>query len=157
MANPKEWGPILWKIIHTCCEHLGNNTITLLQNDELNTYKKFINQIRFVLPCKICKIHYTKHLQQHKKDITYEELKIYAKQFFYDIHDSVNKEKNINSITFSSLENIYGNITKDEFNKLLNEFEKLFEKYKLYHFISSESIRDFLKAVHNLRSRCCWI
>jgi hypothetical protein len=157
MANPKEWGPVVWKIIHTCCEHLGNNTITLLKNDEINAYKKFINQIRYVLPCKICKIHYSKHLHNHTKEIQYDQLKQCAKEFFYNIHDSINKEKNIISIPFSSLENSYGLITKEEFNKLISEFEKLFQTYKLYHFISSDAVRDFLKAIHNLRSSCCWI
>jgi hypothetical protein len=157
MANPKEWGPLLWRIIHTCCEHLGNNTINILKNDELYAYKKFINQIRFILPCKICKIHYSKELLLHKKDLEYDELKSYSKEFFYNIHHSINKEKNIESIDFSSLEIIYGKITKEEFNKLLSEFEILFQKYKLFHYISSDSLRDFLKSIQNLRSSCCWI
>lgn len=157
MANPKEWGPLVWKIVHTCCEHLGSNTINLLKNDELHAYKKFTNQLKFILPCKICKIHYSKHLQTHKKDIEYSELKEYAKEFFYNIHDSINKEKNISSIPFSSLEITYGKITKEEFNTLLSEFDTLFKKYKLLHFVSSESVRDFLKAIHVLRRTCCWI
>jgi hypothetical protein len=157
MANPKEWGPIVWKIIHTCCEHLGTNTNILLQTDEINAYKKFVNQIRFILPCKVCKNHYSKNLIHHKKDLQYNELKEYAKEFFYNIHDSINKEKNIISIPFSSLESTYGTITKEEFNKTLLNFDTLFKKYKLYHFISPESVHDFLKAVNSLRASCNWI
>ena len=157
MANPKEWGPIVWNIIHICCEHLGTNTNNILQEDEINAYKKFINQIQFILPCKICKIHYKKYLVNHKKDIQYHELKQYAKEFFYNIHDSINKEKNSISIPFSSLELNYGTITKGEFNKILLNFNILFQKYNLYHFISSESVRDFLKVVNTLCNRCIWI
>jgi hypothetical protein len=157
MANSKEWGPYIWKILHTCCEHLGNNTSPILQLDEIHAYKKFINQIKFILPCKICKIHYSKHLLYHKKDIQYTELKVYAKEFFYNIHDSINKEKNISSIPFLSLETIYGSVTKQELNNTIAEFDILFQKYKLFHFISSEAIRDFLKSVYTLRSACCWI
>jgi hypothetical protein len=91
MANPKEWGPLVWKIIHTCIEHLGTNTNILLQNDELYAYNKFVNQIRYILPCKICKLHYTNYLFNHKKNVTYIELKDYAKEFFYNLHDTINK------------------------------------------------------------------
>lgn len=157
MANPKEWGPIIWKIIHTTVEHLGNHTNILLQNDEIHAYKKFIQQVLHILPCKICKIHYKKHLLNHKKDLQYSELKNYAKEFFYTIHDSVNREKNSVSIVFSDLESVYGSITKEQFRNILQEFEACFQKYKLYHYISSESIHDFITSLIKLRRSCSWI
>lgn len=150
MANPKEWGPVLWKIIHYSMEHLGNQTNKLLQNDEIHAYKKFVIQIKYILPCKICKIHYSKHLLHHKKEIVYSELKSYAKRFFYTIHDEVNKEKDVISIEYDMLETLYGTMTKSEFHSCLKEFESLFQKYKLYHYVEIEAVRDFLKALQLL-------
>ena len=44
MANPSEWGPLLWKILHICTENLGRNTYKLLQADEINAFQNFINK-----------------------------------------------------------------------------------------------------------------
>jgi len=69
MADPNEWGPLFWKILHSIPENLGNNTNKILQNDEILYFKNFIRQIKTVLPCKICEKHYTEYYNKKKKDI----------------------------------------------------------------------------------------
>lgn len=150
MANPKEWGPLLWKIIHHCCEHLGKNTKPLLQADEMNAYKTFVLRIGTVLPCIVCRKHFSLYYVKHKKDVSYGELKMYAKQYFYDLHEEVNKEKGIASFGFENLSK-YSAITKQELNELVKEFEKLFQKYILYHFIHPNAVKDFLSSLRFLR------
>ena len=153
MANPKEWGPLVWKILHICCENLGKNTKSILQVDEINAFKIFLNKTGSVLPCVLCRKHYNKYYLLHnKKDILYKDLKVYAKQYFYDLHEEVNKDNNIVSyIIYDSLETIYAQTTKQELNIIIKEFEQLFQKYILYHFIHVNAVKDFLVSVKQLR------
>ena len=60
------------------------------------------------------------------------------------------KPKNI--IKFEDLESIYGSIHREEFNILIKEFEKLFQKYILYHFIHPNAVKDFLISLRTLRT-----
>ena len=152
MANPSEWGPLLWKIIHTCCENLGRNTHNLLQIDEINAFQNFINKTGTVLPCIVCRKHFNSYYLKHKKKITYDELKIYGRAYFYGLHEEVNKEKKIKGIEFLELEKIYGKIEREELSILIKEFEKLFQKYILYHFIHPNALKDFLASLRTLRS-----
>jgi hypothetical protein len=58
MADPKEWGPLLWKILHTISENLGNNINKVLQKDEILYFQNLLKQIKNIIPCKLCVKHY---------------------------------------------------------------------------------------------------
>ena len=150
MANPKEWGPLLWKILHTCCEGLGKNTKPLLQADEMNAFKQLLLKTGSVLPCVICRKHFHSYYLKNKKDINYIELKDYAKHYYYGLHEQVNIEKGIPPFGYENLV-IYTIITRQELNELIKEFEKLFQKYVMYHFIHPNAIKDFLMSLRMLR------
>ena len=62
MADPKEWGPTLWKILHIVSEQLGKNTNLVIQNDEMTYFKAFQRKVYFILPCKICRDNLKKNL-----------------------------------------------------------------------------------------------
>jgi len=151
MAGPEVWGPLMWKIIHTACEHLGKNLIVILQNDELNALNKFMIQVGHVIPCNMCRNHYKDYYKTHKKVIQYSEIKNYTKQYYYNLHDEINKERNIVSIPYDSLEETYKKITKEEFNILIKKFEILFQKYIVLHIVHPDAVRDFLLSLRNLR------
>ena len=151
MANPKEWGPIVWKIIHTCCEHLGRNTKPLLQTDEINAFKTFMSKTGSVLPCVICRKHYMAYYLKHKRAITYIELREYAQTYYYGLHEEVNKEKGVTPFEKKNL-SIYATISGNELNELIKEFEKLFQKYVMYHFIHPNAVKDFLTSLRFLRA-----
>lgn len=147
MANPKEWGPLLWKILHISCEGLGRNTKSLLQADELNAFKNFLVKTGSVLPCVICRKHYSAYYMKNKRDIAYSELKEYAKHYFYELHEQVNKEKGIPPFAYENL----GIYVGADLNEVIKEFEKLFQKYVMYHFIHPNAVKDFLLTLRMLR------
>ena len=155
MANPSEWGPILWKIIHITCEHIGKNNNVLLQNDEIHAVNQFIKMVGSILPCKICRMHYNNYYKRVKKDVEYNSLKEYTKQYYYNLHDEINKEKGLSSaasISYDMLENTYKPITKEEYNTLIKEAEVLFKKYILFHFIHVNAVRDFFVSLKRIRT-----
>ena len=151
MAGATEWGPLLWKIIHTTCEHLGKNITVLLQNDELHALNKFMIQIGSVIPCNTCSNHYKTYFKTHKRPIKYSEIKNYTKKYYYNLHDEINRERNIISIPYDSLEDTYGKITKEELNGYIKTFETLFKKYIMLHFVHPDAVKDFLLSLRKLR------
>jgi hypothetical protein len=151
MANPNEWGPILWKIVHICSVNLGKERNSLLQKDQINYYNNFTKQIGFILPCKVCRKHFYDYALKHKKTVEYDELKEYSIQYFLNLHNEVNKEKDKPIFTRDDYQ-IYTTYRTSDLNSSIKEFESLFKNYILYKYISSEALRDFLSSLQKLRS-----
>ena len=151
MANPNEWGPILWKIVHICSVNLGKERNSLLQKDQINYYNNFTKQIGFILPCKVCRKHFYDYALKHKKSVEYDELKEYSIQYFLNLHNEVNKEKDKPIFTRDDYQ-IYTTYRTSDLNSSIKEFESLFKNYILYKYISSEVLRDFLLSLQKLRS-----
>jgi len=151
MANPNEWGPVLWKIVHICSVNLGKERNSLLQKDQINYYNNFTKQIGFILPCKVCRKHYYDYALKHKKSVEYDELKEYSIQYFLNLHNEVNKEKDKPIFTRDDYQ-IYTTYRTSDLNSSIKEFEQLFKNYILYKYISSEALRDFLSSLQKLRS-----
>jgi hypothetical protein len=151
MANPSEWGPLLWKIIHSINQKLGNQTNNLLQKDEMNYYNNFTKQIGFVLPCKVCKKHYYDYAIKNKKNIEYYDFKDYAINYYFSLQNEINQEKNKILFTKNEL-SIYSIIKTNELNSLIIEFNKLFQNYILHHYISANAVKDFNLALLKLRN-----
>lgn len=151
MANPNEWGPILWKIVHICSVNLGKERNSLLQKDQINYYNNFTKQIGFILPCRVCRKHFYDYALKHKKSVEYDELKEYSIQYFLNLHNEVNKEKDKPIFTRDDYQ-IYTTYRTSDLNSSIKEFESLFKNYILYKYISSEVLRDFLLSLQKLRS-----
>lgn len=151
MANPSEWGPILWKIIHICSVHLGNETNALLQKDQLNYYNNFTKQIGILLPCKVCRKHYYDYALKHKRVVEYYDLKEYSIDYFFNLHNEINKDKDKTVFTKEDFL-IYINYKSNNLTSYIKELELLFKTYILYKYISPEALRDFLLSLQKLRS-----
>lgn len=156
MANPSEWGPLLWKIIHVVSTKLGTQTYKLLQIDELNYYNNFTRQIGYVLPCKVCKKHYYDYALKNKKMIEYYELRDYSIKYYLNLHNEINSEKNKSQFTKEDFITTYSNIRLSEFNSCIQELNKLLQSYILRHYISPEVVRDFNIALQKLRNIICF-
>jgi hypothetical protein len=149
MADPKEWGSLLWKIIHNTCAHLGNNTNIILQRDELRYFKAFQRKLFYIIPCKICRIHYKEYMV-NIRDINYDNLKLYGTNYFYELHNKINSSNNKSLFKREDLENY--NCFKDEYNILLSDFNKIFTKYTDLHYISIDELKDFNRILRILRN-----
>ena len=152
MANPNEWGPLVWKILHVLSEKFGSNTNTILQNDELNAFDHFVKDLIYILPCPMCRKHYKEYYKLHyKKNIKYTDLKNFSKKYFYNLHDEINKSKNNESPPFDLLTEIYGYTSKDKFIDYLKEYTILFNKYILNKYIHSEDVKKFVFNIKYIR------
>ena len=151
MANPSEWGPVLWKIIHIVSTKLGNQTNKILQSDELNYYNNFTKNLGTVLPCKLCRKHYYDYALKNKKTVEYNELREYSINYYMKLHNEINEEKGRPLFTKEEFK-IYTTIRINEFNSLIKELNTLFQKYILHKYISAEVVRNFNTSLQMLRS-----
>jgi len=151
MADPKEWGPTLWKILHIVSEQLGKNTNLVIQNDEMTYFKAFQRKVYFILPCKICREHYKEEMK-NIKDIQYTNFKIYGKTFYLNIHNNVNKRNSTKLYTFEDLD-IYKDYKKEDLDNIVREFATLYRKYTNLHYIAYDELNNFTRLLIVLR-RC---
>ena len=56
----KIWGPIIWTALHTIS---FNYPVNPTHADKIH-YKDFIYSLKYILPCKYCRINLTKKLKQ---------------------------------------------------------------------------------------------
>ena len=149
MADPKEWGPVVWKILHIVTEQLGKNTIPVMQKDEMTYYKAFQRKVYYILPCKICRQHY-KDYYKNIKDVDYGKFKETSKTFFLNLHNDVNTRNSAKQFTFDDL-NIYTQYSKNDLDIIMNEFTTLYRKYTNLHYIAFDELKDFNRILTLLR------
>ena len=149
MADPNEWGPLLWTVLHTISENLGKNTHKLLQKDEIQYFQNILKQISHILPCKLCIKHYNKYYYNNKKDIQYDELKEYAKKYFYNLHEEINKDNHKESFDYDNL--IRYNSSKEELQISIKKIEILFTNYTSIKLLNGSNVREFFKTLIILR------
>jgi hypothetical protein len=150
MADPQVWGPLLWKILHNVSENLGKNTNKILQKDEIQYFQNMLKQIKNILPCKLCVKHYSQYYFKNKKEnIQYDELKDYAKKFFYNLHEEINKDNHKQSFNYDDLK-IY-NCSKDTVSSYVLSLDTIFKQYTQINLIKGDELREFFKTLVALR------
>jgi hypothetical protein len=83
----KIWGPIMWTALHTISFNYPVNP-TL---DDKKHYKDFIYNLRYVLPCKYCRINLTKNLKQKPLLNCHMKNRETFSRYIYELHELVNK------------------------------------------------------------------
>ena len=146
MADPREWGPPMWKIYHTIAENLGKSKKELAQNDELYYFKTLQKKILTILPCKVCKNHY-KEYSKNIKSVPYNEIKKYGKEYFLNLHNEINEEADKPIVKYEDLETMY-RYTKGEILKSINTLIVLYQKYVIMKYVKPEDINEFIRMLH---------
>jgi len=149
MADPKEWGPTLWKILHTVSENLGKNTNLHMQKDEMTYFKALQRKLYYILPCKICRIHYKEYMK-NIKDFEYTKFKENSKTFYLNLHNQVNLRNSTKLYSFEDLD-IYKQYTKNDLDKIFTEFVTLYRKYTNLKYIAFDELKDFNRILILLR------
>jgi len=83
----KIWGPIIWTALHTIS---FNYPINPTHEDKIH-YKEFIYSLKYVLPCKYCRINLTKNLKQKPLLMCNMKNRESFSRYIYELHELVNK------------------------------------------------------------------
>ena len=85
--NTTFWGPSGWQFLHTL-------TFIYPQNPSFNDkvkMREFMNSLCFILPCKYCRISFTKYIKSLPID-TYLDSRDKMIEWLYKIHNKINKK-----------------------------------------------------------------
>lgn len=81
------WGPATWHFLHTMS---FNYPVNPTQEDK-NHYKDFIYNLRYVLPCKYCRMNLTSNLKQKPLQMCHMESRETFSRYIYELHELINK------------------------------------------------------------------
>ena len=130
--NQNIWGPSVWVLLHTMTLAYPLKPTKEQMDNQLMFLKSFAN----VIPCDICKVHYTRNLDENPPRLENR------KQFFewiVDLHNEVNGRTGKRSYSY------------DEVLKLYNE------KYQKNYLLDSDADIDDNWKVCCRKLYCCWM
>lgn len=127
-----EWGPLLWRILHTLAERAGKQTNEILRGDEMRAWVLVVKTFVSILPCEECRGHATTYIAEHpfEPPESYQAWNLYIRTYFYTFHEAVNTRLGKPTFEFSSLAETYKstgqlNTWFTDLNKLMMSAMKL--------------------------------
>jgi hypothetical protein len=110
--DPELWGPKLWFFLHT---------LSFEYNPSIETKKShstFFNSLASIIPCEICRLHYTKFLKNNPIENSLDNKESLIK-WVLKCHNNVNKNNNKPEWSYNDLMSKYTSIFKNDlYNKL---------------------------------------
>ena len=119
------WGPSLWHYLNTMSFNYPNNPTNL----QKKKYKQFIENLKFTLPCKYCRINLEKNLKALPlKDCNLVNRKMFS-YYIYKLHEHINKMLGKKSgLSYDDVRNRYENFrarcTQNEFKNKIFKMNK---------------------------------
>lgn len=146
MAQNKDWGPLMWYVLHTCAEQLGKPRHPVNQTDEVNTLLLLLKSVELAMPCAMCRQHYHEWLKKHPvsqfSTLRGEELRNRVRKWLFDLHEDVNKRREIqSSITIEQLPSFY----------VLGQFQENIEKLVQLLKLSVQAGRVTMEGTYTFR------
>ena len=80
------WGPPLWHFLHL----MSFNYPVKPTKKQKSDYKRFICDLRNVLPCKTCRDNFVKHLEKNPIDDAMKNRNTFSR-YIYCMHEKINK------------------------------------------------------------------
>ncbi len=104
-----EWGPLVWKILHTLAEKAGKQTNEIMKVDEMRIWPLLLKTLIPIIPCEECRDHAANYIKQVPFELpgSYPAWSLYIRTYFYTFHENVNTRLEKPSFPFSSLAETY--------------------------------------------------
>ncbi len=88
-----EWGPLLWDILHGLAEQSGKQ---IRPEDEQRGWVTLLESIASMLPCEVCRKHYSEYLREHPvRDFIlkepYGKMREFVRTWLWNLHNEVNQ------------------------------------------------------------------
>ncbi len=124
----KIWGPIVWTALHTISFNYPVNPT----NEDKIHYKEFIYNLKYVLPCKHCRINLAKNFKQKPLLMCHMKNRETFSRYIYELHELVNKMLNKKSnLTYCDIRERY-----EHFRSRCSE-----ESPKIFNFIKKSQTK----------------
>ena len=134
--DPNIWGPKMWFSLHSI-------TFTYPfrpDSEQKERFKNFFKSLEYILPCKICRVHYSKNIRKHPIENNLKDRKSLV-YWLIDIHNMVNQVNNKRKYSYDEVMKIYEDIYNKEIvlngkdniellNREINEKKNIDKKFK---------------------------
>lgn len=152
MADPRDWGPPLWRLLHTCAEKLGVHTNRLLVADEQRAWIQLLRSIEHVLPCVKCQVHFRAWKRVHHLELFAQrqgdDLRRAAREWLWALHEEVNTERGVTGgCAVSDLPTLYGSRPAAALQADLRDVIRYLSAAVESRHIPAEAFRTFRRAV----------
>lgn len=154
MVSNSEWGPPLWRILHTLAEKIGGQTHKLLIADEERLWEQLLVQLETVLPCSLCKKHYRERRKGFSLDGLHgQRLREESRRWLWTLHETVNKEREVTSgITLEQLPALYGGRRAADIQADLNSFLEVLQRGMQAGLVDGVAVRTWKTTLSHLRA-----
>jgi hypothetical protein len=95
--SPAVWGPIFWTTMHIVSLGYSMNPTS----QEREAAVQFYESLQYVIPCPICRSHYSEFLKQSPVNEAVKDRNTLI-QWVYTIHNQVNKKLNKPELSFEA-------------------------------------------------------
>lgn len=155
MVTAQQWGPPMWRMLHTLAQRLGRTPIVVQMNDERYIWISFIRLIEHVMPCARCRFHYHDYLQRHPAErsmgFTGDTLRNAATTWLHRLHNEVNTHNRKVIVPFEDLEGMYRLRHQSELQMDITELTPILNEAAQARLISGEGLRAFRAQLVRLR------
>jgi len=100
----KEWGPLLWAVLHGLAEYAGKSP-EFFKHEELTAWLTILKQLQFIIPCTDCRQHYTTYYQANP--LTRQNIIQNIRIWLFNLHNDVNKRKGVPPFLLENLSESY--------------------------------------------------
>ena len=123
------WGPSLWHYLHTMSFNYPVNPT----NVQKKYYKQFIMSLKYVLPCKYCRMNLRKNLKAVPMTDTVLKNRDNFSKWMYDLHEHINTMlKKKSGLSYEDVRELYEHFrarcSETSVDKIVEELKKIKNK-----------------------------
>ena len=123
------WGPSLWHYLHTMSFNYPINPTEVQKKN----YRQFIMSLKYVLPCKYCRMNLRKNLKAVPLTETVLKNRDNFSKWMYDLHEHINTMLNkISGLSFEDVRERYEHFrarcSETSVDKIVEELKKIKNK-----------------------------
>jgi len=97
IADPLQWGPILWKYLHGLAEKIGISGNSIVSTDQANYIETIITTLHLIIPCTDCQAHTASYISLNPfpslKGLQGDQLRITVRNWLFNFHNNVRSSK----------------------------------------------------------------
>ena len=125
--DPNIWGPNMWFSLHSITFAYPFKPT----EEQVEKMAIFFNNLEYVIPCKICRINYSKHIRKHpiEKSLSCRKDLVY---WLIDVHNMVNFENNKRIFNYDEVVQYYEKLYRKEIKLEGNDNDEILneERYQ---------------------------
>ena len=100
----KEWGPLLWAVLHGLAEKAGKSN-PLFLHEELYGWLIILKELQYIIPCPDCREHYKEYYLANP--LTKTNIIDNIRVWLFNLHNKVNYRKDVDPFSIELLSQTY--------------------------------------------------